>query len=257
MDATIMYDEVATLVGVNILLLNLHPNFKQMRVLRRHFKWPLQCLPCSHSTFHEWKGMAKARELYAFLTPNAFWLPNNPGNAAVYPCLTLAGQPVDNTSLMQTERATIDMHFAREKHYFMSMRNIVRACFTALDASVNGAFKVSNNPAIQGWHAGMQVIDILGQLSMIYGQPTPAILETNDTLFCSPNLAANAHEVLFHRIKESAHTTLLGCNPYTGWQLVTNAICLLLTTGLYTRPFKDWDRLALGAQTWIALWTMI
>ncbi len=38
---------------------------------------------------------------------------------------------------------------------------------------------------------------------------------------------------------------------------MTNAIRLLLTTGFYTRPFKDWDCLTLGAQTWIALQIMI
>ncbi len=52
------------------------------------------------------------------------------------------------------------------------MQNIERACFTVLDASVNDVSKVLNNPAIQGWHAGTHVIDILNQLSMIYGQPT-------------------------------------------------------------------------------------
>ncbi len=98
----------------------------------------------------------------------------------------MAGQPVDNMPLMQMEKATINTCFAREKHYFLSMRNIKLACFTALDASVNDAFKVSNDPTIQGWHAGMQVIDILDQLSTIYGQPTPAVLETNNTVFCSP-----------------------------------------------------------------------
>jgi hypothetical protein len=46
---------------------------------------------------------------------------------------------------------------------------------------------------------------------------------------------------------------LLGHNPYTVWQLITNAIHLLLTTGLYTRPFEEWDCLMLPAQTWIAL----
>jgi hypothetical protein len=60
------------------------------------------------------------------------------------------------------------------------MRNIERACFTALDASINDTFKMSNDPMIQGWHAGMQVIDILDQLSTIYGQPTPAVLKMND-----------------------------------------------------------------------------
>jgi hypothetical protein len=78
MDTTITYDEVATLVRVNILLLNLRPNFKQIRVLHRHFEQALQCILCPQSTLHRWKGMVMTRELYALLTPNAFRLPNNP-----------------------------------------------------------------------------------------------------------------------------------------------------------------------------------
>jgi hypothetical protein len=190
-----------------------------------------------------------ARELYALLTPSAFQLPNNPGNAAVYACPTLAGQPVNTTPLTQMEQATINTCFAREKHYFMSMRTIKWACSIALNASVNDAFKVSNDPAIQGWHAGMQVINILDQLSTIYGQSTTAVLETNNTVFLSAYLAADAPEVHFRCIEECAKITLLGRDPYTDWQLVTNAICLLLTTGLYTWPFKEWDLLALRAQT--------
>ncbi len=70
-------------------------------------------------------------------------------------------------------------------------------------------------------------------------------------------MAANAPEVLFCQIIECVKTALLSRNPYTDQQLVTNAICLLLTTGHYTRPFEDWDCLMLRAQTWIALQTMI
>jgi hypothetical protein len=40
-------------------------------------------------------------------------------------------------------------------------------------------------------------------------------------------------------------------------QLITNAIHLLLTTGLYIRPFEEWDHLTAPNQTWIALCTMI
>ncbi len=181
-----------------------------------------------------------ARELYALLTPSVFRLLNNPNNA-------------NNTPLSHTEQATIDTCLAREKHYFMSMWNIERVCFTSFNASINNAFKVSNNPAIQGWHAGMQVINILDQLSTIYCQLTPVILQTNNTMFLSPYLAANAPEVLFHYIKECAEMALLGPNPYTDWQLVTNAIHLFLTTQLYTRLFKEWDQLVLRGQTWIAL----
>ncbi len=121
------------------------------------------------------------------------------------------------------------------------MQNIERACFTALDASINGAFKVSKDPNVRGWHAGMRVIDILNQLSSIYGQPTLSALEANDHIFRSPTSAADAPEVLFRRIKECTEIALLGLNPYTDKQLITNTIRYLLTTGLYIRAFVDWD----------------
>ena len=137
------------------------------------------------------------------------------------------------------------------------MQNIERACFTALDSSINDAFKLSNDPSVQGWHAGMRVIDILDQLSLIYGQPTPMSLEANDHIFRSPTSAADAPEVLFRRIEECAEKALLGQNPYTDKQLITNTIRLLLTTGLYIRAFEDWDQLAEASKTWIELRRLI
>ncbi len=127
--------------------------------------------------------MVMAKELYALLTPMPFPLPNDSGGASVYVCPVMAGQPVDATPLTKMEQESIDTRFARAKYYFLLMRNIERAYFTALDASINNAFKVSNDPTIQGWHAGMKVIDILDLLSTIYGQPTPGVLHTNDTVF--------------------------------------------------------------------------
>jgi hypothetical protein len=149
------------------------------------------------------------------------------------------------------------MSFAHHKHYFLSTRNIERACFTALDLTIEDAFKVSNNPTNQGWHAGMSVMSILDQLSQLYRQPTPATLELNNNVFRGLYSAGDAPEVLLQCTKECAETALLGNNPYMNRQLITNAICLLLTTGLYTRPFEEWDCLAMPAQTWITLRTMI
>jgi hypothetical protein len=137
------------------------------------------------------------------------------------------------------------------------MQNIERACFTVLDASVNNAFKVSNDPGVQGWHAGMRVINILDQLSATYGQPTPAAVEANNHIFRSPTSAADPPEVLFCRIEECAETALLGKNPYTDKQLIMNAIRLLLSTGLYTRAFEDWDQLTDASKTWIELCQII
>ena len=95
----------------------------------------------------------------------------------------------------------------------------------------------------------MKVINILDQLSLIYGQPTPSALEANDYIFRRPTSAADAPEVLFRRIEECAEKALLGQNPYTDKQLITNEIRLLLTTGLYIRAFEDWDQLTDAAKT--------
>jgi len=170
--------------------------------------------------------MVMARPLYSLLTKIPIRLPTNPGAAAVYIHPIVLGQPVNNAPLSRMEQVSIDTLFNRCKHYFLSMQNIERACFTALDSSINDAFKVSNNPTVHGWHAGMRVIDILDQLSLIYGQPTP-------------------------------EKALLGQNPYTDKQLITNTIRLLLTSGLFIRAFKDWEQLAEAAKTWIELRRLI
>jgi hypothetical protein len=137
------------------------------------------------------------------------------------------------------------------------LENIKQACFNVLNAHVNGAFKVLNDPTIQGWHAGMSMQEILDQLSAIYSQLTPAAMKLNDATFCSQYSATNAPKVLFWRIKNCAKIAIMGNNPYTDCQLINNAIRLLLTTGLYQRLFKEWDRLTNVQQTWIALRTLI
>ncbi len=198
-----------------------------------------------------------ARPLYSLLTNVPFCLPTNPGAAAIYVHAVVMGDPVNNTPLSRTGQASIDTLFNCRNHYFLSMQNIKRACFTALDGSINDAFKVLNDPNVQGWHGGMRVINILDQLSLIYGQPTPVVLEANDHIFQSPTSAADAPEVLFRRIEECAEKALLSQNPYTDKQLITNTIHLLLTMGLYTRAFEDWDQLPESAKTWIELRRLI
>ena len=165
MDATITYDEVAALVVVNIPTLEPRPSFERICMLRWHLERALQRLPCPQSAQHGWKGMVMARELYSLLTNIPFCLPTNPGPAAIYVRAVVMGQPVNNAPLSRTEQASIDILFNRHKHSFLLIQNIERTCFTALDASINDAFKVLNNPNVRGWHAGIRVIDILDQLS--------------------------------------------------------------------------------------------
>jgi hypothetical protein len=193
MDATITYDEVAALIGPNIPSLEPRPTFESIRVLRCHFKCTLQHLPCPQSTHLGWKGLFMSCTMYALHTVDLFCTPNNPGPAADYTC----AYPVNLTLLTRMEQASVNTAFAHQKHYFHSMQNIKGACFTALNASINNAFKVSNNPTIIGWHAGMTVHKILDQLSNIYGQLAPAAMELDNVAFGSQYSAADAPKVLF------------------------------------------------------------
>jgi hypothetical protein len=98
-------------------------------------------------------------ELYALLVgaANLFQLPINPGPNAIYNCPILAGLQPYLTPLTRTEQATVYTSFKLQKSYFLLMQNIKRACFTALDASINNAFKLLNNPIIWGWQGVMRV----------------------------------------------------------------------------------------------------
>jgi hypothetical protein len=120
MDLTITYDEVATLVGSNIPLLEPRLNFECIQALCCHFEQAFERLPCPQSTLHGWKGMIMARELYAFLAgaANPFRLPVNPRPNAIYNRPILAGQQPDLTPLTQTEQATVETTFNCQKHYF-------------------------------------------------------------------------------------------------------------------------------------------
>jgi hypothetical protein len=184
---------------------------------------------------------------------DAFPYAYGPGETPNYTRPRLSDEPINNDPLTRTEQATIDTVFSHRKHYWLSMRNIERACFTALDTSVNDAFKLSNVAGVHGWHAGMSTMVILNQLNTTYGKPTSAALDANDTIFWGPYSAADAPETLFRRMEDCAEVTTIGDNPYTDKQLVLATVRHLLTTGLYTRAFEEWDLLAAADQTWIEL----
>jgi hypothetical protein len=97
MDATITYDEVATLVGVKIPMLEPRPNFERTCMLRRHLERALQRLPCPQRVQHGWKGMVMDRELCSLLTSTPFRLPTSPGAAGVYVRAVVMGQLVKNS----------------------------------------------------------------------------------------------------------------------------------------------------------------
>jgi hypothetical protein len=147
MDVTIAFNEVTTLLRC-ILTLEACTNLECIRVLHRHFKQALQCLPCPPSTLHGWKGLVMARELYTLLTKTPFRCPTNPGANTVYVRSIDPNNPgvVPDPAvpLTKTEQATINTTFARCKYYYQSLINIKQACFTMKEyARAEG---VSNMP---------------------------------------------------------------------------------------------------------------
>jgi hypothetical protein len=196
-----------------------------------------------------------SRTMYALLVTGgtAFHDPVDPGPAAIY----TRADPTNIAPLTRTEQATVDATFARKKHYFNSWVNINWVLYAALRTSVNEAFQVSNVPGVAGWPAGMDISTMLDQLSSTYGLPTPAALEMNDNEFRRPYSPADAPKVLFHQIENCAEIAIIGGNPYTDHQIVMNTIRLLLTTGIYTCMFEEWDSLAVVDQTWLVLRQMI
>ena len=98
---------------------------------------------------------------------------------------------------------------------------------------------------------------IFDQIMAMYGQPTPAALLHNDTLFRSCYSPQNAPEVLFCCIKDCQEVQILGEDPYTPQQLLNNAVCLFLQCSLYTHVFDDWDWKIAANKIWINLKTFV
>ncbi len=168
--------------------------------------------------------------MYGLLTTSPFRIPMDPGPLAMYypPCVAIVdtqGDPVLDGQRMPTyqaqpasgraEQATSDARFKRAKNYWELYQNIGRAVFNCLDNGVDNAFKVSNNPALAGWNPSIEPREMFDQITATYGQPTPAALLQNNTLFQSVYSPQDAPEVLFRRIEDCQEVQILREDPYT------------------------------------------
>ena len=147
LDTLITYDEVAGLIA-NLPTIAPHPNFTNLRNLRRHIQRALQRISCPQSNILGWVGLIMARAMYALLTPTPFWIPGDPGPLAIYyptptvivdnagaPVLDAEGQPTFNVPLTidRATQATIDSRFNRERNYWLLYLNTQRAVYNLLD----------------------------------------------------------------------------------------------------------------------------
>jgi hypothetical protein len=236
MDFIITYDEAAGFLK-NPPSLEPRPNFPNIRALRKHIVDGLAQLSCPQSAIHGWSGLAMDPTAYLLLEGVAFTVPADPGPTVVFP----GGAAVART-VMKTTEAT----FERDKNYFLSYKNIVRACFRLLDATVSAQYKVSNNANLTGWNSTMSIIDILAQLQNSYGKPNMMTLFNNDNLFRSPMKSGDSPETLFYRLEQCQEVQLIGQVPYSPEQIISNAIRILATANIFPlKEFDTWDATAM------------
>jgi hypothetical protein len=96
----------------------------------------------------------------------------------------------------------INARFVRARNYWLSYQNIKQACFNMLNDNIDDAFKVSNNPTLQGRNQLMEIMEILNQITTKYGCPTPNAQLLNGMLFRSAYSPVDTPETLFRRIKD-------------------------------------------------------
>jgi hypothetical protein len=132
-----------------------------------------------------------------------------------------------------------DAIFLRNKNYYLSYKNINCACFKMLDENVQLQYKVSNMTTMTGWNATMSVRLILEQLEGSYGKPNMMTIHQNDLLFRSPLLPSEAPEMLFYCIEQCQKIQTIAEDPYTPKQIMSNAVRLLMASGIF--PLKEFD----------------
>jgi hypothetical protein len=198
MDTIISYDEVTALVA-NLPTIKPHPNFTNLRNLRRHTQCALMCVSCPQSYILGWAGLIMSRAMYGLITTSPFRIPTDPGPLAIYyparilivktqgdPVLDGLGMPTYQAqpAIGRAEQAIIDTHFKRAKNYWESYyQNVRRKVFNYLEDGVDDAFKVSNDPTLARWDLLMEPREMFNQITATYGRPTPAALLQNDVLF--------------------------------------------------------------------------
>jgi hypothetical protein len=167
---------------------------------------------------------------YLLLEGAAFTIPPDLGPTVIFP---------GGAGVVRTTMKMIQATFDRNKNYYLSYKNITRACFRMLDANVLDQFKVSNNPTLTGWNSTMSIIDILGQLQVLYGKPNMMMLYANNTLFRCPLTPGNSPKMLFYRIKQCQEIQRIGNLPYSEEQINANAVHILLQANLF--PLKEFN----------------
>ena len=247
MDTVITFEE-ASLLLVNPPAVAPSPNFNNLRALRKWLEEGLKRL--THPTAHVmgWAGLVMVPVLYALIEAIPFTAPTNPGLIPPYP---------RHRNLPRSEQANIARQHQIDMNYWNSWLNIVRAVFVCLDTCIDDAFKTSNQPGQTGWNATMSIAEIFAKLTNTYGQPTPAMIFENDSIFRQLHDPRAPPELLFRRLENCQEIATLGAVGYTPAQMLANTTHLLQVCGHYTLEFREWIARPAHTQTYAYLKTFI
>jgi hypothetical protein len=149
-----------------------------------------------------------------------------------------------------------DAIFLHNKNYYLSYKNINRACFKMLDENIQPQYKVSNVTTMMGGNATMSIRLILKQLEGSYGKLNMMTIDQNNLLFQSPFLPSKTPEMLFYCIEQCQEIQTIAEDPYTPKQIISNAVRLLMASGIFPlKEFNTWE--ALPIKTYPILKTFV
>ncbi len=83
MDTVVPFDDVTSFL-CNPPTMHPRPDFAKLCALCLHLVKALKLIECPQSSIHGWWGLAMPPAMYAFLEPNSFVMPANPGPAPLY-----------------------------------------------------------------------------------------------------------------------------------------------------------------------------
>jgi hypothetical protein len=124
MDDVIDYDKAAGFLK-NPPSLEPRPNFTSIRALCMHVIKALSQPFFPQSAIHGWSGLSMDPATYLLLEGTPFVVPVDPNAVAIYP------QWAAPTTIKM-----INAMFLCNKNYFLSYKNIARACFHMFDANI-------------------------------------------------------------------------------------------------------------------------
>jgi hypothetical protein len=145
MDNIFFFDEVARFL-CNPPTVVPRQDFTKLRALCQHVVKAMKQLECSQSFIHSWSGLTMAPNMYTLLEPMPLVILTDPGAAPVY-----------NVFAPLATIKMVDPAFEWDKNYYLSYKNVIKACFQMLDNLFPNQFKVSNNPTLMGWNDSMSI----------------------------------------------------------------------------------------------------